>query len=132
MLSIDENILFRPTTDQAPPELNLTTKEPCHRKIFLRVLTIIFLLFFFKFPAISDVKLIQMNGTNSSEIKSFINDSVHMIQQYTRYTILRIDNLIFFLTSAILVAIFSFLNKPEPGNQDDDDDRSGTVIFFQI
>ncbi len=102
------------------------------RNIFLGILTIVFFLFFFKFPPVPYIKLPQLNNTNLSKIDSLIDKKVHTIGQYRRYAIFRIDNFIYLLVSGLLVFIFSILIKKEKRVKDEYDDRSGTLVFFKI
>jgi uncharacterized membrane protein len=97
----------------------------------LGIFTIVFLLVFFKFPAIHHVNSTQLNNTNLSKVDSPTDGNVYLIGQYRQYT-LRIDNIIFLLVSGLLVFIFSYLNKREKQDEsdDDDDNRSGIAVLF--
>jgi len=108
---------------QEPYEFHLEPEQERYRIIFLFVLTMIFLLLFFKFPKIDHGKLPQHNHTNSS------NNNGHTSEQYRRYAIFSIDNFIYLSISGLLVLIFSILLKKEKRNSDEDDDRSGTVLY---
>jgi hypothetical protein len=132
VLQIIETILFRPSVDPEKDknEFKLTKGEQRLRNIFLGIFTIVFLLFFFKFPPNAHAKLTQLNDTNLSKIDSLIDDNVHFIEQYRRYTILRTDNFILLFISGLLFIIFSILNKLEKRDENEDDDRSGIVILF--
>ncbi len=130
MLQINETILFRPSI---PPErdknkFKLTKEEQRLRNKFLRRFTVVFLLFFFKFPAIHHVKLAQLNNTNLSKIDSLTDDNVHLIGQYRRYTFLRTDNFIFLIISGLLVFIFSILIKKEKRDTNEDDEPLGIMV----
>jgi hypothetical protein len=134
---INKTILFRTSEDQPPVvvveeqyEFYLEINEKRLRNIFLVILTSVFLLVIFKFPPIHCIKMPQLNHTNLSKIDSLIAKNVHMIKQYRRYTIFRMDNYIYLLISLLLVIIFSILNKKEKRNENEDDDRSSTVVHF--